>query len=650
MNERRCSNLACKAKIDTDAQECPVCGALLIGEVLSNRFRIETVLGHGGMGAVYRALDLTLERQVALKVLAPTAENLDESPEILHARFFHEARLAAQFNHPHIVPVLHFDSDSSLAYLVMPLLTGGTLAGALRQRRPIAPSIVLIWLRQMAAALDYAHQRPQPIIHCDVKPSNFLFHADGRLCLTDFGIACFGGKNSTEMAPWTRPGMVMGSAAYMAPEQITGHTVIASDQYSVGVILYEALTGTRPFEAADHHALLMQHIRSTPLLPGLLLPGLPTEVDEVVMRALAKKPAERFPTLEALAEAFEDALSSASAAQGAVPSLSHVTTPMATNAPSQESAYGQAASFSVPSADQRGIHLIETAPRARAVGSQLSQGAHGAEAADAGPHSIQQQRQQSRRLIALWSGLAALLLVVSILGGVSHRVGNTTNSITQITPAPSQTSFLPPTQGANPYIQTLSAAESHPLLFLDALTNNSEHWKIGHGVHFASDGLHLPSPAQQGEKQNTLQNATAQQSNLLLSSSCDVEVDIVVNHPGAIYGFGFLDADHPGHMLTLSSSGGYAVSLISPQHPNTPRQLLSGANTGLILRSGQVTHLAILIQGNQIALFLNKQFITSLLLTSNSFTSAHIFELLNLSDQGQSDGEVIFQHLSIYPV
>ena len=96
MNERRCSNLACKAKIDTDAQECPVCGALLIGEVLSNRFRIETVLGHGGMGAVYRALDLTLERQVALKVLAPTAENLDESPEILHARFFHEARLAAQ--------------------------------------------------------------------------------------------------------------------------------------------------------------------------------------------------------------------------------------------------------------------------------------------------------------------------------------------------------------------------------------------------------------------------------------------------------------------------------------------------------------------------------------------------------------------------
>jgi hypothetical protein len=429
----------------------------------------------------------------------------------------------------------------------------------------------------------------------------------------------------------------------MAPEQITGHPAIASDQYSIGIILYEALTGTRPFAAADHHTLLLQHVTTTPLSPGMLAPELPPRVDAVVMRALAKKPADRFPTLEALANSFERAVTSASTAYGIAPNLSRVTAPIAASAASQDTPDAQAAFPTA--ADRRGDLPTAAHPRTHAA----AQDPLNTPAASA----RRPLRQQSRRLIALCAGLAAMLLVISVASAMSHRGGNAANNIAQITAMPAQAPALTPTPtegtNPNPYVQALRTAESHTLLFQDALRNNSEHWKLGHGVHFADNGLHLPSPSLGGDKENPSQNASAQQTNLALTSSCDVEVDIAINHPGIVYGFGFLYADHLGHLLTLSSSGNYTVSLFTSEHQDETKQLLSGANARLSLKSGQIAHLAILIQGNQIALFLNQQFITSLLLTSDSFTSAHLFELLNLSE-GQSDGEVIFEHLSIYPV
>src|SRR5215831_14332012 len=177
----QCSNPTCQATFTTPVQHCLTCGALLKDALISGRFRVEALLGRGGMGAVYRATDLALERAVALKVLAPSAGLAGDAPQELRARFFREGRVAAQLDHPNIVPVLHFDIDGPLAYLVMPMLTGGTLAQRLCPGQPTDPVLVAGWLQHIAAALDFAHQRPQPIIHRDVKPGNLLFHADGRL-------------------------------------------------------------------------------------------------------------------------------------------------------------------------------------------------------------------------------------------------------------------------------------------------------------------------------------------------------------------------------------------------------------------------------------------------------------------------------------
>src|ERR1051326_5899051 len=208
----QCSSPTCQATFAIPVQHCLTCGALLKDALISGRFRVEALLGRGGMGAVYRATDLALERAVALKVLAPSAGLAGDAPQELRARFFREARVAAQLDHPNIVPVLHFDIDGPLAYLVMPLLTGGTLAKRLRPRQPIDPMTIALWLHQMAAALDFAHQRPQPIVHRDVKPGNLIFHEDGRLCLADFGIArVVAGGETGEAAHLTRTGMVLGS-------------------------------------------------------------------------------------------------------------------------------------------------------------------------------------------------------------------------------------------------------------------------------------------------------------------------------------------------------------------------------------------------------------------------------------------------------
>ncbi|MEP7358409.1 MAG: FHA domain-containing serine/threonine-protein kinase, partial [Anaerolineales bacterium] len=228
---------------------------------------------------------------VTLKVLK-TPMSADPS---LRVRFQHEARQVARLDHPNIVPVHDFAELNGTLYVVMKFVEGETLKRRLSQGS-ISVTECARMVGGVAAALQHAHERG--VIHCDLKPSNILLATDGSVFLTDFGVARLATID-----------LGQGSPAYMSPEQASDTPDLdgRSDQYALGVILFEALTGVRPFAAEDARGLMQQHLRAAPPRPGALNPRLSAMVDEVVLRALAKDPAQRFPSISSMAVAFQRA-------------------------------------------------------------------------------------------------------------------------------------------------------------------------------------------------------------------------------------------------------------------------------------------------------------------------------------------------------
>ena len=254
-------------------------------------YRVVEKLGEGPLASVYKAYHPALDRHVTLKVLKA---ELGENPS-LRVRFQHEARQVARLDHPNIVPVHDFaEMDGSLV-VVMKFVEGDTLKGRLVQG-PLTVAECSRLVGAAAAALQHAHDRG--VVHCDLKPSNILLSPDGSIFLTDFGVA----RLSTI-------DLGHGSPDYMSPEQASDAPELdgRSDQYALGVILFEALTGVLPFQAEDARGLKQQHLRATPPRPSALNPRLSAEVDEVLLRALAKGPSQRFPTIAALAADFQRA-------------------------------------------------------------------------------------------------------------------------------------------------------------------------------------------------------------------------------------------------------------------------------------------------------------------------------------------------------
>jgi serine/threonine protein kinase len=254
----------------------------LIGKTVGP-YQILEEIGRGGMAVVYRAWQPSLQRHIALKVLP---EYFRHDPDLL-ARFQREARAAAQLEHPNIVHIYDTGIADGLPYIAMEYLQGGSLQERLAQGT-LPPAEAVGLLEQIGGALDHAHARG--LIHRDVKPANILFTADGRPKVADFGIA-----RATEGTRLTRTGMVMGTPEYMAPEQAEGGTVDhRADLYALGVILYQMLTGQAPFHGTTPHATLHAVIYEPPPPPRQLNPSLSQAVESVILRALAKRPEERF--------------------------------------------------------------------------------------------------------------------------------------------------------------------------------------------------------------------------------------------------------------------------------------------------------------------------------------------------------------------
>lgn len=270
------------------------------------QYELRDLLGQGGMGSVYRAFQANLKREVAVKVLPA---HLAVSPGYIE-RFTREAETAASLEHAHIVPVYDYGATKEVTYIVMRLLTGGTLSERAQQHRlagheTISLSEVADILKQIASALDYAHSRG--VIHRDIKPGNIMFDNQGSAYLTDFGIARLM-ESSTNL---TGIGATLGTPLYMSPEQWRGEVIApASDQYAVAVMIYQLITGHTPFEADTPYALMNKHIHEPPTPPQAYRSDLPESVTIVLNRALSKNPLERFPTVTLFAQTFSAAVAS----------------------------------------------------------------------------------------------------------------------------------------------------------------------------------------------------------------------------------------------------------------------------------------------------------------------------------------------------
>src|SRR6267143_937145 len=302
----------CHTPIPESSKFCSTCGADVSGgdgptstssvdlvrerlqRLIEGKYRIERLLGKGGMGQVFLAHDLTLEREVAIKVLPPDVSQDDQ----VVRRFQQEAKTAAKLDHPNIIPIYRVESEGGLNYFVMKYVAGTSLEEVLERKQPLAIDYIQRVLWEAGCALGHAHQRR--VVHRDVKPANIMFDHDGRVMLTDFGIS----KALQAATGFTGTGMIIGTPHYMAPEQAKGQQVDGrADQYSMGVVGYRMITGQLPFGGDSVHTILYKHIFEPAPRTSSIRQDMPPHLSEAISRALAKEVDQRYATMEDFATA-----------------------------------------------------------------------------------------------------------------------------------------------------------------------------------------------------------------------------------------------------------------------------------------------------------------------------------------------------------
>lgn len=278
--------------------ECPSTSNIL------GDYQLLSLLGAGGMGSVFRAYQPSLKRLVAIKILHPELARLTGYIQ----RFSREAEIASRLEHPHIVPIYDYGVQGPLTYMVMRLLSGGSLSERIRSQlsgKFAPPSLeeISILVKQLADALNYAHS--QNIVHSDFKPANVVFSAQGEAVLTDFGIATL----VNHCDAFDDLGHVSGTPAYMAPELWLGEAAVPmTDQYALASTVYLMIAGHLPFEALTEAEFMKRHLYELPVALHSIRPDLSCEISSVVNKGLAKDPGDRFPTATAFAGAFEQAV------------------------------------------------------------------------------------------------------------------------------------------------------------------------------------------------------------------------------------------------------------------------------------------------------------------------------------------------------
>jgi serine/threonine protein kinase len=305
--------LKCHTPLPDNSKFCFACGADQTGggtlsttsgeienlqrrlqRIVEGKYTITRMVGKGGMGAVFLAQDLALDREVAIKVLPP---DISQDPKVVQ-RFQQEAKTAAKLDHTNIIPIYRVESEGGLNYFVMKYIAGTSLEDVLEQKQALGADYVQRVLWEAACALGHAHQRG--IVHRDVKPANIMFDHDDRVMLTDFGIS----KALQAASGFTGTGMIIGTPHYMAPEQAKGqHVDGRADQYSMGVVGYRMITQQLPFSGDSVHTILYKHIFEQAPRTSAIRQDMPPHLSEAISRALSKEPDQRYPTMEEFATA-----------------------------------------------------------------------------------------------------------------------------------------------------------------------------------------------------------------------------------------------------------------------------------------------------------------------------------------------------------
>ncbi len=410
-----------------------------VGKQLGN-YQIVRLLGEGGFAQVYLGEHIYLKTTVAIKVLLTNLSENDLQD------FLDEARMVAHLRHPHVVRVLEFGiNNKRIPFLVMSLCYG-----TLRQRHPKGTIVplkqVVAYGKQVAAALQYAHD--QKLVHRDVKPENMLLGRNSDVLLSDFGIAV-AARNTLSQSKEK----VVGTVAYMAPEQLQGKPRAASDQYSLGIVVYEWLCGSLPFNGSNYLQMAVHHLNTSPQPLRERVPSLSTKVEAVVMRALAKEAAERFPTIQAFAEALEDA----STANTALP---HVSMPTSSIPVTSSSSFSPVIT---PSAQ---VAISQINPWNTTKASNFATGVDRA--------IVRSNRISRRAMTAVLGGVVGLGMVA---GGVAWF------ALTHMQSQPS----VPPKVRQRPFV----LLPSYPVG--TTLTTHSQHTDVVTGVTWSPDGRWIAS-------------------------------------------------------------------------------------------------------------------------------------------------------------
>ncbi|HEY3448272.1 MAG TPA: serine/threonine-protein kinase [Myxococcales bacterium] len=294
-------------EVEEEANKSPI----RQGDVLEGKWRVDKKIGQGGMGSVYRATDLALDRTVAIKILA--ADLCQD--EVFVARFEREAKLTANLEQPNVVLIFGVGRHQGRPFIVMKWLPGETLASRLETHQEAGTLMPVSEVRsivgQICAGLDYIHGKG--LVHRDIKASNIVLDDSNHATILDFGIL----RDLKSKEALTAVGMLIGTPHYVSPEQILGKPFDSrSDLYAVGVLLYEMLTGATPFDAENEFDLIKKHVKAPPPEPCERNPDLPAEVGEVLKRAIAKDPAKRYQTASDMADAFEMAFAQTNDVEG----------------------------------------------------------------------------------------------------------------------------------------------------------------------------------------------------------------------------------------------------------------------------------------------------------------------------------------------
>lgn len=395
---------------------------------LMGDYEILSVLGAGGMGRVFKVRNVITDRIEAMKVLLPDLEGQEE----VAARFLREIKLLAVLSHPNIAALHTALTINNQLVMIMEYVEGQALSQRLSQG-PIQVSDALNYVDQVLSALSYAHQ--QRVIHRDIKPANMMLTPEGVVKLMDFGIA----RTDQEPAKLTAPGTTLGSINYMSPEQVKGAAIDErSDLYSVGISLYEMVTGEKPFHGDSNFSIMAAHIQQAPTPPVQLQPGLPPGLNEIILTSIAKAPEERFQSAEAFRNAIKSVTQSLQEAKTVVRPSTAVT-----------------ASGAVPAAYMQPV--TPTAPRA-ATATAAATAPASAPRISISPTPVRsQQAGKSRGLYMALGGLIVVAILVAAgiylpgrnKGAVAAE-GSGTSAVTKpVAPAPAPQAETPtpaPTQ------------------------------------------------------------------------------------------------------------------------------------------------------------------------------------------------------------